>query len=560
MKTFKKLFMVILIILISASMSLAHDYRGNTKPGKHHGKHHYRGVTKPGKLDDLFGDAYVKYYDGSNGIGINHIAYWAMDPNDVAALAPEEQAKVTKIKLNGISSVLYPPDAYDPIPGYEVTGTLVGGKKKNLHIQTISLVIPDKWNGKLIVLGTPGTRNEYGEASLMSPWLLARGYATIEGDKGMPLGNADLLNGNHVTQHFGTMMIDLALAAQETIKKATSIKPLKTYAAGMSNGGLQTRLALELDHARVLKGKKRLFDGGLAWSGSYYPRKEILDTDADGTVTVAEYAEHANITLFGAINKATMLMGWAHAVDSITNPENFNSKLVPFPTVYGEMLAIGFHPDSARMWGAYNSCFDYYKHYPGYSSYAGIGYLNFSAYYYLAEARGDDAATSNTYTAYNLSGDLDNLIEPPLYAFLEENADTLGFNEEAVEYFLKIANSAEFSVPLIEVHGTKDSLVPTIGQGLAYKNAVEKFGNPDLHRLYLIQNGMHVEYQVDPGRVDFDFNEVFDDVEVTKEVTPMQGYAMLAMDKLEDWVEEGTVPVESQTVITDPENDAVITF
>ena len=199
--------------------------------------------------------------------------------------AQEEEAKEqAKIEMDPTASVqrYYPPDAYDPIPGYEVTGTLVGGKKKNLHMQTISLVIPDDWNGKLIVLGTPGTRNEYGEASLMSPWLLARGYATIEGDKGMPLGNADLLNGNHVTQHFGTMMIDLALAAQKTIKKATGMKPLKTYAAGMSNGGLQTRLALELDHARVAgKGKKRsrLFDGGLAWSGSYYPRKEILDTD-----------------------------------------------------------------------------------------------------------------------------------------------------------------------------------------------------------------------------------------------------------------------------------------
>ena len=543
MKILKKIFITMFIFSISASVSFA-----------------YMGVKKPGKLDDLFGDVYVKYYDGSNGIGINHIAYWTMSADDVAALAPEEQAKVAKIRANGISSIQYPPDDYDAIPGWEVTGTLVGGKKKNLHVQTISLVIPDDWNGKLIVLGTPGTRNEYGEASLMSPWLLARGYATIEGDKGMPLGNADLLNGNHVTQHFGTMMIDLAIAAQKTIKKATGMKPLVTYAAGMSNGGLQTRLALELDHTRVLKGKRRLFDGGLAWSGSYYPREEVLDTNADGTVTVAEYVEHANITLFGAINKATMLMGWAHAEDSITNPENFNSKLVPFPTVYGEMLAMGFHPDSARMWGAYNSCFDYYKHYgPAYSIYAGIGYINFSSYYYLAEARGDDAAASNAYTAYNL-GTVEEPIEPPLYAFLEANSDTLGFNEEAVEYFLKIANSAEFSVPLIEVHGTKDSLVPTIGQGLAYKNAVEKFGNPDLHRLYLIQNGMHVEYQVDPGRVDFDFNEVFDDEEVTKEVTPMQGYAILAMDKLEDWVEVGTVPVESQTVITDPVTDVVIPF
>ena len=40
----------------------------------------------------------------------------------------------------------------------------------------------------------------------------------------------------------------------------------------------------------------------------------------------------------------------------------------------------------------------------------------------------------------------------------------------------------------------------------------------------------------------------------------MQGYAMLAMDKLEDWVEEGIVPVESQTVVTDPVTDKVTPF
>ena len=47
------------------------------------------------------------------------------------------------------------------------------------------------------------------------------------------------------------------------------------------------------------------------------------------------------------------------------------------------------------------------------------------------------------------------------------------------------------------------------------------------------------KYQVDPYRVDFDFNEVFDDVAVTEEVTPMQGYAMLAMDKLKTGLKKG---------------------
>ena len=230
------------------------------------------------------------------------------------------------------------------------------------------------------------------------------------------------------------------------------------------------------------------------------------------------------------------------------------------------MLAVGFHPDSARIWGAYNSNFDFYQNYPGFSQWKGIGYLNFSSYYYLAEARGDTAEQSAKYSAFYLPGTKYQAGEvPALYAFLAKNADTLGFNPEAVEYFLKIANSAEFSVPLVEIHGTKDSLVPTIGQGVAYRNAVEKFGNPGLHRLYLIENGVHVEYQADAlesgtHAVDYDFNKQFDDSAMADELTPMQGYAMLAMDKLEDWVENGIEPVESMTVETDPLADSVLPF
>ena len=230
------------------------------------------------------------------------------------------------------------------------------------------------------------------------------------------------------------------------------------------------------------------------------------------------------------------------------------------------MFEIGFHRDSAQIWGAYNSNFDFYKNYaaiPGYEAYwvwAGVGYLNLSSSLYLAEARGEGMDEWLNYNYQNTSTYGDGPVEPTLYAYLEANADTLGFNQEAVDYFLKIANSAEFSVPLIEIHGTKDSLVPTNGQGVAYREAVEEFGNPELHRLYLIENGMHVEYQVDFGRVDFDFDgNMATDVEldVTETLTPMQGYAMLAMDKLEDWVENGNEPPESGTVLTDPLTDEV---
>ena len=115
MKTLKKLFITMLMLSISASLGFAYDYTG---------------VTKPEKLDDLFGDANVKYYDGNAGIGINHIAYWTMSQVDIDLLAPEEQAKVAKIRANDISSSLYPPDAYDVIPGLGSHGNPCGRKKE----------------------------------------------------------------------------------------------------------------------------------------------------------------------------------------------------------------------------------------------------------------------------------------------------------------------------------------------------------------------------------------------------------------------------------------------
>jgi hypothetical protein len=123
MKTLKIIFTTMFILSVLASVSFA-----------------FSGVKKPQKLDDLFGDANVMYYDGSKGIGINHIAYWTMNADQFGFTEEEEvkeRAKIDKMRPNGISSELYPPWDYEPIPGWEVTGILVGGKKKNSEFRRV---------------------------------------------------------------------------------------------------------------------------------------------------------------------------------------------------------------------------------------------------------------------------------------------------------------------------------------------------------------------------------------------------------------------------------------
>ena len=142
---------------------------------------------------------------------------------------------------------------------------------------------------------------------------------------------------------------------------------------------------------------------------------------------------------------------------------------------------------------------------------------------------------------------------PPLYEWLA-NAPNGGWNKEAIRYALKNANSAEFSAPLLSLHGQADGLVATSAMAMGYADAVQRFGRPDLHRLYVIAHAGHVDAHADgkwgPNPYEIDPN-------LPGILTPMQAYAMRTFDYLRDWVENGESPPESKLVETDPEHDMV---
>jgi hypothetical protein len=489
-------------------------------------------------------NVYVHTYLGGEDGGLAHVSYWGLplaDPDYYDALSPEEQSKANKINANYIHADAFQPTNAD-IAGTEVTGLLTVGRRQ----QSITFRLPDDWNGKLAVAGTPGLRNEYASEAVLVPWLLEAGYAFIAGDKGIPGGANDMISGTHPTQYWGIMMIDLAMLARKLLKEHTGSLPALTYAIGLSNGGYQTRRALEIDHKRVRKGKKmRLFDGGVDWSGAYWPDKRVLDADGNGKVSVKEYA--AADSLVGSIDKGTMAMKWFYSPDTLTTEEEYE-KDPRFPGAYLPMVGAGFSPESALFWGYYNSNFDPFQGLL--PIFRGVGYYNLVSYVYRADLRGDDEVESAAYTCYS---DPDNPnTPPPIYDWLEENAENGGWNKESVRYALKNANTGEFSVPMLTLQGQADGLVALNSQGLEYKDAVELFGLPELYRFYIIAHACHVDKHVDGG---WGYSSADVDPTVPDQLTPMQAYTQRTFKYLEDWVENGESPPDSKLVETDPAND-----
>ena len=490
-------------------------------------------------------------YLGQGDGGLLHVSYYGIKVGSpqYMALPAAEQSKLVKLQQSILHSVKFQPTA--ELPGWELTGVLVvrdSGQPERR--QEIVLKVPKDWNGRLAVAGTPGTRSEFASEAVLASWLLQRGYAYVAGNKGMTNGGADgnltLLGKTHATQHWGAMMLDLASWAQQSLRAATGMTPTQTYAVGLSNGGYQVRRALELDHQRVQKQAPRLFSGGIEWAGVYWPDARVLDKDRSGSVTPAEYL--TAMPLVSSNEQAALAMGYQYDAATRTTTKAF-AESPPFSAAHAGMKTSGFAAPSAILWGAYNSLFDSLK--SKIPAYKGVGYYNLTAYYYRADLLGHDAKESAPYSCFLPDG----AQRPPFYDYLAAAVDA-GWTSESVNWALKNANTAEFSAPLISLHGDRDALIGVLSHGYAYDDAVKAHGNPALHRLYVIENGNHVDAHAD-GFLDYNVNGQAGEEGMADLLTPMQPYVERAFDLLTDWVEKGQAPRPSRTIATDPKNDIV---
>ena len=175
---------------------------------------------------------------------------------------------------------LTPAGARNPsgVPGLQIDGYFPDTSTTNAthgwnHDSQFVIRLPDRWNGGLVVSGSPGVREQYANDYAISDWVLAQGYAFAATDKGN-VGAAFYRDGRRpgdAIVEWNHRVTQLTRAARAAVRQRYGHQPRRTYAAGLSNGGYLVRWQLE--------NHPELYDGGVDWEGTlWHPGKPSLLT------------------------------------------------------------------------------------------------------------------------------------------------------------------------------------------------------------------------------------------------------------------------------------------
>ena len=166
---------------------------------------------------------------------------------------------------------LHPAGARNPtgVPGIQIDGYFPDTSTFNTHHgwnhdAQFVIRLPEKWNGGLVVSGSPGTRRQYANDFTISDWVLAKGYAfaaTDKGNSGAEFYKDGRRPGDAIAE-WNARMTQLTRAAKAVVAQRYGRSPRRTFAAGISNGGYLVRWQLE--------NHPELYDGGIDSEGTLW--------------------------------------------------------------------------------------------------------------------------------------------------------------------------------------------------------------------------------------------------------------------------------------------------
>jgi hypothetical protein len=338
------------------------------------------------------------------------------------------------------------------VPGVQINARIADDPQGQARIL---FRLPNDWNGRLAVVGAPGTRSEFNGDYAWSDYVIQKGYAYVAQNKGtlnlrVTTGDDPLacrLNptpgGRELLLHFyddepgqpftrwTTYMAQAARLGREAVQAHYGRPSQYTYGVGTSNGGYQVRRAVE--------AHPELFDGGVDWEGTF------VDADMPN--------------LLSALPPAIL-----NYPDYEASGFNADSKAAR------NMLAAGYPPDLV----------DRQSNPP--KSFWQIHYLTYWEVTMCQWQKRSDP----TYGTYSTG--LGN------YIFVNRlSASDVGTN------LADIATTGRIRKPLITVVGTMDALLPIDTNAREYARRVAATSKSDgdkapPYRLYEVQNGNHIEH------------------------------------------------------------------
>ncbi len=382
------------------------------------------------------------------------------------------------------------------------------------HDAQFVLRIPDNWNGHLLTAGTPGIRDAFASDFILSDTALERGWAYVSQDKGN-MGANYYRSGTDETGKAGTPWVPGAAVKEWTlrVRQATSaartllnrIAPAHglrgvtySYVAGASNGGYQTRRALETDDK-----KQKLYDGGVDWEGTLF-----LPTLPAGVRT---QGPSTGFNLFTTLPTAL---------------QNAPGDLAGTAPSVAALAAVGFNPQSQPLW-----------------AYHWAIYWGLTQKVYRLEFDPE-------YTGYTCSDPLGAgpaCVAPAALAVPPDDPDAtydyrkrLTQNPALASRLEAVANTGDLQRPMITLHGDQDSLLPIAADSDLYAQLVSRAHKSSRYRYYVVQGGNHV----DPLYDDHAGVDAYGDTVLR----PMLPCVRAAIDAIAAWVEKGAAPPADHTI------------
>lgn len=339
-------------------------------------------------------------------------------------------------------SGLHAPGTINPtgVPGVQVDGYFPDTSTTNTlhgwnHDAQFVIRLPERWNGGLVVAGAPGVRKQYSSDFLISDDVLAKGYAYASIDKGNT-GAFFFRDGEQpgdAIREWHARVTEVTRAAKTVTRQAYGMRPVRTYMAGISNGGYLTRWQLE--------NRKSVFDGGLEVEGT------LFEVDNN----VLDYLPEA-LRAYPTFRAA---------------PEGSAEK----EQARQAMFDAGFEPGSEFLWE-----------------------LHYNVYWDLTQRiyREELDPTLDGDLEAGITADCP-LVGKPGCAPLDTAYDLDDRPQAVRDAFEGITLTGKIRRPLLSLHGTLDTLLPIGLHGDRYAELVKEQRRAQNHRYYVVERGQHMD-------------------------------------------------------------------